>query len=105
MLYNFKELQNNCTVSVFEDFNKHYAEIVKQIGLDVLKAFMPCTLEILKKQYKGGNVHFNSNGDRQPYSLRKWDLEAQYLPVRNATLSQKVCILKQAARMLCIEGE
>lgn len=105
MSYNLKELKNNCSVSEFVDFNKHYTEIVNQIGLETLKAFMPCSLDILKKQYNAGNVHFNSNGDKQPYSLRKWDLEAQYLPVKNASLSQKVCILKQAAKMLCDTGE
>ncbi len=104
MLYDFKKLKNDCSVSEFVDFNKHYTEIVKQIGLETLKAFMPCSLDILKKQYKAGNIHFNSNGDNQPFSLRKWDLKAQYLPVKNASLSQKVCILKQAARMLCEEA-
>ena len=103
MLYDLKELKNNCSVDEFVDFNKHYTEIVNQIGLKTLKAFMPCSLDILKKQYKAGNIHFNSNGDNQPYSLRKWDLQAHSLPIRRASLSQRVCILKQAARMLCEE--
>jgi hypothetical protein len=103
MYYNLKALKDNCSVNEFVDFNKHYTEVVNQIGLDTLKTFMPCSLDILKKQYEAGNIHFNSTGDNQPYSLRKWDLKAQYLPVKNASLSQRVCILKQAARMLCEE--
>lgn len=98
---NFKELEKNCSVSEFENFNQHYTEIVNQIGLEYLKNFMPCSIDILKDQYNKGNIHFNSNEYKKPYDLRHWDLEANRLPVYNSSLSQRVCILKQAARMLC----
>ena len=103
-MWNLSELKKQCTVTDFENFNQHYTEIVNLIGLDILKEYMPCSIAILKDQYHRGNVNFNNISDRSlPYSLSKWDAKANILPVRGASLSQKVCILKQAGKMLCEE--
>ena len=102
-MINLETLKKQCSVTDFENFNQHYTELVNLIGIEFLKNYMPCDIEILKRQYKNGNIHFNSNGDNQPYSLRKWDLQAHSLPITHASLSQKVCILKQTAKILCEE--
>lgn len=100
-MINLEKLKKQCSVTDLENFNQYYTELVNLIGVNFLKNYMPCDINILRKQYQHGNIHFNSNGDNQPYSLCKWDLQAYSLPIINASLSQKVCILKQAAKIIC----
>lgn len=102
-MWNLSKLKKQCTVTDLENFNQHYTEIVNLIGLNILKKYMPCSISILKEQYKKGNTSFNTTSNRKdvPYSLKNWDIEANRLSIKNASLSQKVCILKQAAKMIC----
>ena len=88
-MFNLDELRKQCTVTDFENFEQHYTEIVNFIGLETLKEYMPCSIEVLKKQYNKGNIHFNctSNRSNEPYCLKAWDRKAEILPVRNAIIA------------------
>lgn len=83
-----------------ETFNKFWEVAVSKIGLNNLKDFMPYNTSILKKHYNISK-HFNNN------DLKNWDYVADRLSyvlpsygVTSSSLSQRVCLLKEAARML-----
>lgn len=88
-----------------ETFNKFWEAAVNKIGLNNLKDFMPYNTSILKEHYNISK-HFNNN------DLRSWDCMAirlgYILPsygITSSSLSQRVCLLKEAARMLVENAE
>lgn len=88
-----------------ETFNKFWKTAVNKIGLNNLKDFMPYNMSILKEHY-GISKHFNNN------DLTEWDYNANRLGyilpsygITSTSLSQRVCLPKEAARMLVENAE
>ena len=79
----------------------YMGRIIGKLGIENIKPYLPYSIDHLKKFYKG-DEHFNNT------YLSVWDCSAEYLKrflIRNGitimSLSERVCILKETARILC----
>lgn len=77
---------------------------IEDLGFDNLVPLLPRKIDALKRVYK-------KDKDFNIIPLEEWDFRANYVTpllisrgVSVFSLSQKVCVLKEVARMLC-EGE
>lgn len=77
-----------------------FTKVVNGIGLDVCKHYMPASIEVLRDALEK-DPHLNN------IKLEKWDrMHEQFrhvfrrIKVNQLSLSDTVCTLKQAARML-----
>lgn len=80
--------------------NEIYGKVVNAIGFENCKQLIPVSREEIVLAYKQGDEHFNT------ISLNKWDAmfpfvkrEAIRAGITSLSISEGVCILKQAARM------
>ncbi|MCR6108623.1 hypothetical protein HXA34_20235 [Salipaludibacillus agaradhaerens] len=80
-----------------------YTKVVNGIGLDVCERYMPATIEELSEALKK-----DPNLNNIP--LKKWDNMSGYfhhvfrrIKVNQVSLSDTVCTLKQAAKMLVVK--
>lgn len=82
------------------EFREYMARIVNKIGIDKIEPYIPFEISDVKEMLKY-DAHLNN------LPLRKWDYAASYMDnllARNGitafSQSEKVCILKEAARIL-----
>jgi hypothetical protein len=75
--------------------------VVNKIGIERIKPYIPYDMETLIKSYKG-DVYFNN------LSIKVWDNAAEHIHhilhangITTYSLSDRVCILKETARLLC----
>lgn len=123
---NLKQFAN--VDSLYKDFDTgievpwcdYMHRIIEKLGIDNIKPYIPYEIDYLKAKLKE-DVHLNNT------ELRRWDGAAGFVPVLNRTAqieeykrlsgglaylfvcngitcfspSDGVCVLKEAARMLC----
>jgi hypothetical protein len=80
-----------------ENHREKYTAVVEAIGLARLVMFIPATKEEIKDALENGEGHLNE------IPLAKWDRGAVFGMPFSSTLAERVCTLKQAARMW-VEG-
>ena len=83
------------------EYREYMGRVVNKIGADNIKPYIPYDIKTLVKAYKK-DIHFNV------LHMREWDIAAEqihYVLHRNGittySLSDRVCILKETARILC----
>lgn len=82
-------------------FREYMGRVVNKIGIERIKPYIPYDMETLTKAHKR-DVHFNN------LSLKTWDRAAECIHyvlqpngITTYSLSERVCILKETARLLC----
>ena len=105
------------------EWREYMVRVVNKLGINNIKPYIPYSMYILKKLFSEGDVHFNNTnlerwdeagGFRQIYNCRTKTIEflrmssgLTCLLHRNGITcyspSETVCILKEAARILCEE--
>lgn len=83
------------------EWRDYMGRIIGKLGIENIKPYIPYSIDHLKKFYKGDKCFNNTY-------LSVWDRSAEYLKmflIRNGitimSLSERVCILKETARILC----
>ena len=105
------------------EWREYMGRVVKKLGIENIKPYIPYSIEVLKKLFDEGDVHFNNT------SMERWDRAGGFIPYinrRSKTMeyqkvpsglanllcsngincwspSDMVCILKETARILCEE--
>lgn len=95
----YKDLDNGNKL----EWREYMARIINKLGIENIKPYIPYSIAFLKNSISKGDVHFNDTTD-----LMRWDIMAErivYLLRCNRitcfSLSERVCILKETARILC----
>lgn len=83
------------------EWREYMSRIVNGLGIDNVKSFLPRSIGYISEMLKQ-DIHLNN------IPLKEWDYQAERihgLLQRNKitcySLSERVCILKEAARILC----
>ena len=83
------------------EWREYMSRIVNGLGIDNVRPFLPCSIGHISEMFKK-DVNLNN------IPLKEWDFKAECihgLLQRNRitcySLSERVCILKEAARILC----
>lgn len=105
------------------DWHEYMGRVIKKLGIENIKPYIPYSMDTLKKCLNEGDAHFNNT------SLERWDNAGGFKQVYNSisrtieylkmssgltyllhrngitcySPSDTVCILKEAARILCEE--
>ena len=105
------------------DWHEYMGRVIKKLGIENIKPYIPYSINVLKKYLNEGDVYFNSTnlerwneagGFKRVFNARSKTME--YLPIPSGLInllhrngitcyspSDTVCILKEAARILCEE--
>lgn len=82
------------------EFREYMGRVVNKIGLDKIEPYIPFEISDIREMLKY-DEHLNN------LPLRKWDYAASYMDsllfrngITTFSLSDKVCILKEAVRIL-----
>ena len=93
----YRDLDNGNPV----EWREYMGRVVNKLGVDNIKPYIPYDLDTLITAYKG-DVHFNN------LDIEVWDKAAKYIRhilhskgITTYSLSDRVCILKETARILC----
>lgn len=83
------------------EWHDYMARVIGELGLENIKPYIPFDLNLVREKLKT-DEHLNN------LRLKDWDNAANnlsYLFIRKGitmfSLSERVCVLKEAARMLC----
>ena len=83
------------------EWHEYMSRVVSKIGIENIKPFLPTDLETIKEKLKK-DPHLNN------IPLRLWDRSAECIRpllisngITTHSLSDRVCILKETARILC----
>lgn len=91
------------------EWHEYMGRVIERLGIKNIEPYIPFDIETVREMLEYdehlNNLPFESYARE---TIRKWDYAASYmnnLLVRNGittfSLSEKVCILKEAARILC----
>ena len=87
--------------SASEVFRLGMSLAIEDLGFDNLVFYLPCDEETLQRKYK-------EDKDLNNIPLKEWDIQAYFIGfllinrgVSYYSLSQRVSVLKEVARMLC----
>jgi hypothetical protein len=87
------------------EWREYMARIIDKLGIDNIKPYIPCSINVIREKL-AKDVHLNN------IPLKKWDYAAEFIhPLlhRNGitcySLSERVSVLKEAARILCRNEE
>ena len=87
--------------SASEVFRLGMSLAIEDLGFDNLVFYLPCDEETLRRKYK-------QDKDLNNIPLKEWDTQAYFIGfllknrgVYSYSLSQRVSVLKEVARMLC----
>lgn len=85
------------------EWRDYMARIISKLGIENIKPYIPYNITFLKDSISNGDVHFNDTT-----KLKYWDSAAerinpllQHNGITCYSLSERVCILKETARILC----
>jgi hypothetical protein len=83
------------------EWRDYMARIINKLGIKNIEPYMPCSIDCIREKLQS-DEHLNN------IPIKYWDNKADYLHYllqRNGitcySLSERVCILKEAARLLC----
>lgn len=105
------------------EWREYMGRVVKKLGVENIKPYIPYSIKELKEHFDKGDVHFNNTsierwdkagGFKQIYNAKSRTMEYLRMPSGLANLlyrngincwspSDMVCILKETARILCEE--
>ena len=95
----YRDLDNGNPV----EWREYMGRVVNKLGIDDIVPYIPYDMETLENAYKA-DIHFNT------LNIKVWDKAAEQIrPVLHRkgitaySLSDRVCILKETARLLCEE--
>lgn len=120
---NVDSLYRDKTTGKEIEWREYMGRVVKQLGIENIKPYIPYSINTLKKYFNEGDVHFNNT------NIERWDDAGGFKQILNARTktieylkissgltnllhrngitcyspSDTVCILKEAARILCEE--
>lgn len=84
------------------DWHDYMARIITKLGIENIKLYIPFDMDTLMKHFRKGDICFNN------IQLKDWDIAAACMvPLLHCnritcySLSERVCILKETARILC----
>jgi hypothetical protein len=84
------------------EWREYMGRVVNKLGVDNIAPYIPCDMKRIKKSLAKGDKHLND------IPIKLWDKAAPGLDlilfrngIRCVSLSEKVCILKETARILC----
>ena len=105
------------------EWHEYMGRVIKKLGVENIKPYMPYNIDVLKKDLNEGDMHLNNTnierwdragGFQQIYNARSRTIE--YLRISSGltdllhhngitcySSADTVCILKETARMLCEE--
>lgn len=82
-------------------WHDYMARVIGKLGLENIKPYIPFDLNLVREKLKA-DEHLNN------LRLKDWDNAAEQLAflfirkgITTFSLSERVCVLKEAARMLC----
>lgn len=98
-------MKDICGYNDLDDFHGAYGALVKKIGIERLKPYMPEKEDVLRKKFEK-DEHLNN------ISIKEWDFNANLIApllwetagINWSSLSQRVCILKEAAAIIVKEA-
>jgi hypothetical protein len=87
------------------EWREYMTQIIDKLGIENIKPYIPRSINFIR-ECLAKDEHLNN------IPLKEWDYVAErmrFLLHRNGitccSISERVCILKEAARMLCEKGE
>ena len=87
------------------EWREYMLRVITKIGIGNIKPYLPCSLDDIREKLKK-DVHLNN------IPLKDWDFRADCMhsllwrnKITYYSLSERVCLLKETARLLCeMEG-
>lgn len=106
------------------EWHEYMGRVIKKLGIENIRPYIPYDIKFLKEYFDKGDVYFNTTdintwdmaGGYEPYvSLKSQTMEYRHRQSGLSNLlyhngitcyspSDTVCILKEAARILCKEA-
>ena len=87
------------------EWREYMLRIINKLGIENIKPYIPRSLDYIREKLKS-DEHLNN------IPIKEWDRAADcihFLLQRNKityySISERVCILKEAARILCEKGD